>query len=45
MVFSLVIGMASGPEKRAAILGALRTGCLDVLITDESSARAVLKAA
>jgi DNA-binding transcriptional regulator LsrR (DeoR family) len=41
----LVIGMAAGLEKRAAILGALRTGCLDVLVTDESTARAVLKAA
>ncbi len=41
----LVIGMAAGLEKRAAILGALRTGCLDVLITDESTAKAVLKAA
>jgi DNA-binding transcriptional regulator LsrR (DeoR family) len=41
----LVIGMAAGVEKRAAILGALRSGCLDVLVTDESSARAVLKAA
>jgi len=39
----LVIGMAAGLEKRAAILGALRAGMLDVLITDESSARAVLK--
>ena len=41
----LVIGMAAGPEKQPAILGALHTGCLDVLITDESTARAVLKAA
>jgi DNA-binding transcriptional regulator LsrR (DeoR family) len=41
----LVIGMAAGLEKRPAILGALRTGCLEVLITDESTARAVLKAA
>ena len=39
----LVIGMAAGLEKRAAILGALRAGMLDVLITDESSARGVLK--
>ena len=39
----LVIGMAAGLEKRAAILGALRAGMLDVLVTDESSARAVLK--
>lgn len=41
----LVIGMAAGLEKRAAILGALRSGSLDVLITDESTTRAVLKAA
>jgi DNA-binding transcriptional regulator LsrR (DeoR family) len=40
-----VIGMAAGLEKRVAILGALRTRCLDVLVTDESTARAVLKAA
>lgn len=40
----LVIAMASGLEKRAAVLGALRAGCMDVLITDESTARAVLKA-
>lgn len=40
----LVIGMAAGLEKRAAILGALRSGCLDVLVTDEASARSVLKA-
>ena len=40
----LVIAMAAGLEKRAAILGALRAGCMDVLITDESTARAVLKA-
>jgi DNA-binding transcriptional regulator LsrR (DeoR family) len=40
----LVIAMAAGLEKRAAILGALRTGLMDVLITDESTARAVLKA-
>ena len=40
----LVIGMAAGLEKRAAILGALRAGMLDVLVTDESTARAVIKA-
>jgi len=39
----LVIAMAAGLEKRAAVLGALRAGCMDVLITDESTARAVLK--
>ena len=40
----LVIAMAAGLEKRTAVLGALRAGCMDVLITDESTARAVLKA-
>jgi DNA-binding transcriptional regulator LsrR (DeoR family) len=40
----LVIAMAAGLEKRAAVLGALRAGCIDVLVTDESTARAVLKA-
>jgi DNA-binding transcriptional regulator LsrR (DeoR family) len=39
-----VIAMAAGLEKRAAILGALRAGCMDVLITDESTARSVVKA-
>ena len=28
-----------------AILGALRAGCMNVLVTDEATARAVLKAA
>jgi DNA-binding transcriptional regulator LsrR (DeoR family) len=41
----VVIGMAAGPEKRAAIVGALRSGRLDVLVTDESSARSALRAA
>ena len=41
----LVIGMAAGLEKRAAILGALRSKNLDVLVTDESVARGVLRAA
>jgi DNA-binding transcriptional regulator LsrR (DeoR family) len=36
--------MAAGVEKRDAILGALRAGCINVLITDETTARAVLKA-
>jgi deoxyribonucleoside regulator len=39
----LVVAMASGLEKRDAILGALRSGCMNVLVTDESTARAVLK--
>jgi len=37
--------MAAGIDKRAAILGALRAGCIKVLITDEATARAVLKGA
>ena len=41
----LVIGMAAGHEKRTAILGALRAGMLDVLVTDESTARVALKGA
>ena len=40
----VVIAMVAGLEKRAALLGALRAGLMDVLITDESTARAVLKA-
>ncbi len=41
----LVVAMAAGPDKQDAILGALRTGCVNVLITDESTAQAVLSAA
>ena len=41
----LVVAMAAGLNKRDAILGALRTGCMNVLVTDEATARAVLKAA
>jgi len=40
----LAIGMAAGLEKRAAIVGALRASMLDVLVTDESTARALIKA-
>ncbi|HSS93965.1 MAG TPA: sugar-binding transcriptional regulator [Candidatus Dormibacteraeota bacterium] len=40
----LVIAMAAGTDKRDAILGGLRAGCINVLVTDESTARAVLKA-
>ena len=40
----LVVAMAAGLEKRDAILGALRAGCMNVLVTDEATARAVLKA-
>lgn len=41
----LVVAMAAGLEKRDAILGALRTGVMNVLVTDESIARAVLRGA
>jgi deoxyribonucleoside regulator len=34
-----VVAMAAGPEKYAAILGALRSGYVDVLVTDETTAR------
>jgi len=38
----LVIAIASGMAKTEAILGALRTGVVKVLITDETCARAIL---
>ncbi|MCS7178526.1 MAG: sugar-binding transcriptional regulator [Anaerolineae bacterium] len=38
-----VIGVAGGEAKAEAILGALRSGCLDVLVTDEAAARKVLQ--
>jgi deoxyribonucleoside regulator len=41
----LVVAMAAGVDKRDAILGALRSGCMNVLVTDELTARAVLTAA
>ncbi len=41
----LVVAMAAGLEKRDAILGAFRAGVMNVVVTDESTARAVLKAA
>jgi deoxyribonucleoside regulator len=41
----LVVAMASGTYKRHAILGALKTRCVDVLVTDERTAREVLRAA
>jgi DNA-binding transcriptional regulator LsrR (DeoR family) len=40
----LVVAMAAGLDKRDAILGALKAGCMNVLVTDEATARAVLKA-
>ncbi len=38
-----VIGVAGGIQKASAILGALRLGVIDCLVTDEIAARAVLK--
>lgn len=42
---SFVIGVGGSIHKASAILGALRLGILDCLITDEIAARAVLKMA
>lgn len=39
----LVIGVGGSIEKATAILGALRTGVINCLVTDEIAARAVLK--
>lgn len=38
-----VIGIAGGPSKRTVIKGALRGGYIDVLITDEETAKALLE--
>jgi deoxyribonucleoside regulator len=38
-----VIGVGGGIDKATAVLGALRLGVLDCLVTDEIAARAVLK--
>ncbi len=38
----VVIGVAGGSQKGATILGALRGGYLNVLITDEQAAQKVL---
>ncbi len=38
----LVIGVAGGPKKADAILGGLRSGLVNVLVTDESAAVAIL---
>jgi DNA-binding transcriptional regulator LsrR (DeoR family) len=40
-----VIGVGGGIDKAAAVLGALRLGVLDCLVTDDLAARAVLKMA
>ena len=42
-VLDYVVGIAGGEEKVAAILGALRGGYLNVLITDTVTAQAVLE--
>jgi len=38
-----VVAVAAGPEKYAAIRGALRTGYVDVLVTDEMTAQDILR--
>ena len=40
---ALTIGVAGGAQKADAILGALRSGCLNVVVTDETAARRVLE--
>jgi DNA-binding transcriptional regulator LsrR (DeoR family) len=40
-----VIAVATGAGKANAIRGAARTGCLDVLVTDDVTASAILEAA
>jgi DNA-binding transcriptional regulator LsrR (DeoR family) len=40
-----VVAVAAGSTKTRAIAGALETGCLDVLVTDEATARSLLEAA
>ena len=40
-----VIGVAAGAPKAAPILGALRTGLIDVLVTDRPTAEAVVRLA
>lgn len=38
-----VIGIAADPEKGYAVVGALRTDIIDVPITDEQTAKALIK--
>jgi DNA-binding transcriptional regulator LsrR (DeoR family) len=40
-----VVAVAAGVEKVAAISGALKTGAVDVLVTDEPTARSLLRMA
>ena len=42
VIYIVVIGVSAGVNKVDAILGALRAGLLDVLVTDEDTAEAVL---
>jgi DNA-binding transcriptional regulator LsrR (DeoR family) len=37
-----VIAVAAGPDKCEAIRGAARTGCVDVLVTDEVTAQLLI---
>ena len=37
-----VVGVAGGPQKHQVVAGALKGGFIDVLITDEQTARFVL---
>jgi DNA-binding transcriptional regulator LsrR (DeoR family) len=39
-----VIAIASGTEKVNSILGALRTDTIDIFVTDEQTAKGVIKA-
>ena len=42
-LFNNTIVVASGEKKADAILAALRTGCIDTLIVDETTARAIIE--
>jgi deoxyribonucleoside regulator len=37
-----VMGVAGGPDKAAPLLGAIRGGWIDILVTDEQTARSIL---
>lgn len=38
-----MVAISGGPEKVEALLGALRAGCIDVMITDRETAEAILE--
>ena len=40
----LVIGVAAGPEKATAIIGAARARLINALVTDTKTAQAILEA-